>query len=219
MRPLWERYFRDTDGIIYVVNAAESSFSNLHQSRLEFEQMCQNDTLQRRVQCGLPILIFANQLDVAYKEYETSIERANKENFMRGISWNADEEDDFVGGGNQTPSAATAKDADEGPLDVSNRAVDFHDLAKLFGFPQQSLLGEDSMHSLGNITGNVSMFGGSAKSGEGVRAAMGERFFLFILLCTGHAYYSNTSNCLITEHLVAHSKSYHLSRHARHANI
>eukprot|EP00571_Detonula_confervacea_P009230 CAMPEP_0172321822 /NCGR_PEP_ID=MMETSP1058-20130122/44382_1 /TAXON_ID=83371 /ORGANISM="Detonula confervacea, Strain CCMP 353" /LENGTH=414 /DNA_ID=CAMNT_0013037421 /DNA_START=185 /DNA_END=1426 /DNA_ORIENTATION=+ len=98
MRPLWDRYYRDTDAIVYVVNAAEGNFTNLLQSRREFEKMCQHDALQRRVRCGLPILVFANQLDVAYKEYEASMEKANNERNGRGISWNSDEEDDFVGG-------------------------------------------------------------------------------------------------------------------------
>ena len=113
MRPLWERYYRDTDAIIYVVNAAETSITNLYQSRRDFEQMCNSDALQRRVRCGLPILIFANQLDVAYKEYETSMEKANngeRDGNNRCISWNADEEDDFVGG---SPNNNAAKDDDD----------------------------------------------------------------------------------------------------------
>lgn len=150
--------------------------------------MCPNDALQRRVQSGLPILIFANQLDVAYKEYETSIQKSNNERNGRGISWNADEEDDFVGG------MQTVTMEDEGANVVSRRALDFHDLAALFGFPQQSqTLEGDNGISLGNSVqtgmGNVFLFGGSAKSGEGVRAAM--------------------------EYLVAHSKSHHLAKVAR----
>lgn len=187
MRPLWDRYYRDTDAVIYVVNAAETSFSNLLQSRLEFEQMYQHDALRRRVLCGLPIMIFANQLDVAYQEYDASMELANNEKDGRCISWNADEEDDFVGG-NPSPSAK-----EENPRDVSKRAVAFHDLATLFGLPQDPSTSGDTGRP--NIVdgqadlGNVFMFGGSAKSGEGVRAAM--------------------------EHLVASAKSYHLARIAR----
>mmetsp|Transcript_37174 Transcript_37174/g.77860 ORF Transcript_37174/g.77860 Transcript_37174/m.77860 type:complete len:538 (+) Transcript_37174:69-1682(+) len=189
MRPLWERYYRDTDAVIYVVNAAETSLSNLLSSRREFEQMCQNDALSRRVKSGLPILIFANQLDVAYKEYGASMEKANNEKNGRGISWNADEEDDFVGG-----TASLTKNEEDLAGGVSNRVVDFYDLVELFGFPQSPSLGEDSEgHSTDSITsdrlGNVFLFGGSAKSGEGVRAAM--------------------------EYLVAHAKSYHLSRQVR----
>ena len=206
MRPLWDRYYRDTDAIIYVVNAAETSFTNLHQSILEYEKMMQNDAIQRRVHGGLPILILANQLDVTYGEYEASLQRANDEKNGRGISWNEDEEDDFVGGAS---SSSTTKDGDsdksEGgdARDITKRVVDFHDLASLFGFTKRSIISSDDderqnlnsniinnnsmVHSAG--LRNVFLFGGSAKSGEGVRAAM--------------------------EYLVAHAKSYHLARNAR----
>ena len=186
MRPLWERYYRDTDAIIYVVNAAETSISKLHQSRRNFEQMCNNDALQRRVRCGLPILIFANQLDVAYMEYEDSINKANsnssqEKNGQRGISWNADEEDDFVGGGttnSKLPDAKTSNDDNDNDEEssISKRVVDFHDLAALFGFPQHSIssicdeVGGQSIPVAHQ--GNIFLFGGSAKTGEGVRASM-----------------------------------------------
>ena len=184
MRPLWDRYYRDTDAIIYVVNASETSATNLHQSRLSFKQMCQNDALRRRVRCGLLIIVFANQLDVAYAEYDASIEKANNEREGRGISWNEDEEDDFVGG------MATIKvedGNDDGAGDVTKRVVDFHDLVTLFGFTHQKgdINNTTPIAAKGN---NIFLFGGSAKSGEGVRAAM--------------------------EFLVAHAKSYHLARQA-----
>ncbi|KAL9187844.1 hypothetical protein ACHAXT_006222 [Thalassiosira profunda] len=182
MRPLWDRYYRDTDAVIYVVNAADTSFTGLLQSRLAFEDMCQHDTLRRRVLCGLPVLIFANQLDVAYREYDASLELAKNERDGRTISWNAEEEDDFVGG---SPLQQIAMD--EGGAVVSKRAVDFHGLATLFGLlPTSASSGDKSGIA---SSGNVFMFGGSVKSGEGVRAAM--------------------------EHLVARSKTYHLQRLAR----
>lgn len=186
MRPLWERYYRDTDAIIYVVNAAETSISKLHQSRRNFEQMCNNDALQRRVRCGLPILIFANQLDVAYMEYEDSINKANcnssqEKNGQRGISWNADEEDDFVGGettNSKLPDAKTSNDDNDNDEEssISKRVVDFHDLATLFGFPQHSISSISDEVGGQSIPvahqGNIFLFGGSAKTGEGVRASM-----------------------------------------------
>ena len=207
MRPLWERYYRDTDAIIYVVNAAESSLENLHQSRREFEQMCNNDALQRRVRCGLPILIFANQLDVAYLEYADSMDKANgnsssseRNGQSRQISWNADEEDGFVGGNAAAEVAATSReDNKEGDNDtVSKRVVDFHDLATLFGFPKSSISSTSEDGDLDDLIGqcatpvahqgNMFLFGGSAKSGEGVKAAM--------------------------ELLISHAKSYHLGKEA-----
>lgn len=197
MRPLWERYYNDADAIVYVVNAAETSSAKLRQSRCAFERMYENDALHRRIRCGLPVLIFANQLDVAYQEYNDSIERANKHygkegknGQRRGISWNDDEEDSFIGGikGNTID--------DDNPGDhgcISKRVVDFEDLATLFGFPRHSTSEEGTNgHSHVNCAsnrGNIFLFGGSAKSGEGVRAAM--------------------------EYLVAQARSYHLARYSQ----
>ena len=186
MRPLWERYYCDTDAVIYVVNAAETSLSDLLESRRAFERMCRHDVMSRNLSGGLPIMIFANQLDLAYKEYGDSMEKASSEKSGRAISWNAEEEGDFLGG------IGPAGTPEEGG-GVSNRVVDFHDLVELFGLSRSPFLGDgDGQHIGGKIPatlGNVFLFGGSAKSGEGVRAAM--------------------------ECLVAHAKSYHLARQAR----
>jgi GTPase SAR1 family protein len=158
MRPLWERYYRDADAIVYVVNCADTSLDNLEKSRSEFEQLCQNDVIQRHCRAGLPILIFANQIDLAYREYgdATGVGNVNGSGAMNGggkreVSWNADEEDNFVGGGNKVSA----------PLEENGtRALEFDDLAAFFG-----------LHNNESNT-NMFLFGGSAKSGEGVRASM-----------------------------------------------
>mmetsp|Transcript_514 Transcript_514/g.1043 ORF Transcript_514/g.1043 Transcript_514/m.1043 type:complete len:534 (+) Transcript_514:208-1809(+) len=193
MRPLWERYYRDTDAIIYVVNAAETSLSNLNESRVEFEEMITNEALAAS---GLPILIFANQLDVTYKEYGASLEKAvqdKKVKYGRGISWNADDEDDFVGSGTSTKTIPLTDDEEEeedgGAGDITKRVVDFDDLVRLFGFSHMLPPSLANNGNNGGQMGNVFLFGGSAKSGEGVRAAM--------------------------EYLVAQAKNYHLARNAR----
>jgi GTPase SAR1 family protein len=170
MRPLWERYYRDADAIVYVVNCADTSFDNLEKSRFEFEQLCQNDVVRRHCRAGLPILIFANQIDLAYREYGDASGGINGNGTMTGggrreVSWNADEEDNFVGGGNK----------DSTPIEENGtRALEFDDLAALFG-----------LHNNESNT-NVFLFGGSAKTGEGVRASM--------------------------EVLTAHAKRYHFGR-------
>ncbi len=174
MRPLWERYYRDTDAIVYVVNCADTSFDNLEKSRSEFEQLCENEVIERHCRAGLPIMIFANQIDVAYREYGNITDSSNAKNggTNHEVSWNADEEDNFVGGGNKSAS----------PLEDENddtRALEFHDLATLFGLHDNE----------NNSNNNMFLFGGSAKSGEGVRASM--------------------------EVLVAHAKRYNLARQAR----
>ena len=187
MRPMWERYYRDADAIIYVVDAAESSFARLRRSRHEFERMCQDDAVRERARTGLPIMVFANRLDVAYAEYRAGMEMANRGREGHEVdggkgdgslrtSWNLDEEGDFVGGVRTRRKSAMGDDVDDdvgsGIADamISRRVVDFDDLAALFGFPRPG-------RGLGNCVaaadrGNVFLFGGSAKSGEGVRAAM-----------------------------------------------
>ncbi|KAL3807481.1 hypothetical protein ACHAXA_011077 [Cyclostephanos tholiformis] len=198
MRPMWERYYQDADAIIYVVDGAETSFSKLYQSRLAFERMCQNEAVRERARSGLPVMVFVNRLDAAYAEYEAGMEMAmgsrkddnddvegGTRNGLRS-SWNLDEEDDFVGGaGTRLRPTEDGKNSDADAM-ITSRVVDFEDLVALFGFPRP---GRD----LRNCTaaadrGNLFLFGGSAKSGEGVRAAM--------------------------EYLVAHAKSYHLAMNA-----
>ncbi|KAL7498577.1 hypothetical protein ACHAWT_010112 [Skeletonema menzelii] len=178
MRPLWERYYRDADAIVYVVNCADTSFDNLEKSRSEFEQLCQNDVIERHCRAGLPIMIFANQIDLAYREYGDAADSVAKNGGAnREVSWNADEEDNFVGGGNKGAS----------PLeDNDTRALEFHDLAALFGLHKNV---SSSSSSTSHHERVLFLFGGSAKSGEGVRASM--------------------------EVLTAHAKRYNLARQAR----
>ena len=190
MRPMWERYYHDADAIVYVIDAAETSFERLHRSRLAFERMFQNDAVRARARSGLPIMVFANRLDVAYAEYGAGMEMSMKRGSgrrrngedgggkrvvgLRGMSWHLEEEDDFVGGGvmGGTSTRKSSANGDDDDMDamISRRVVDFEDMAALFGFPRPG-------RGLGNCTaasdrGNVFLFGGSAKSGEGVRVAM-----------------------------------------------
>ncbi len=169
MRPLWDRYYRDADAIVYVVNCADTSLENLEKSKKEFEQLCRNDVIERHCRAGLPILIFANQIDLAYREFEDATDGNVKNGSgKREDSWNADEEDIFVGGGNQGSGLSEEN---------GTRALEFHDLAAFFGV-------QNNEHN-----SNIFLFGGSAKSGEGVRASM--------------------------EVLTAHAKRYNLGRQAR----
>lgn len=200
MRPLWDRYYDDTDAIIYVVDGAETSFTKLQQSRAEFERICQNDIVCRRSRdLGLPIMIFVNRLDVAYSEYDAGVAYAEYGNASKEIAKfkrraSLEKKVDFVNGTHLLPNNLAMKnsnkfnDNDDDDDDcnvtmVSKRVVDFDDLAVLFGFPRVG-------RSLGSTIpspdrGNIFLFGGSAKSGEGVRAAM--------------------------EYLVAHARTYNLT--------
>lgn len=195
MRPLWERYYRDTDAIIYVIDSSDSSLDNIQQSRNEFIKLCQNDVLKRRLERGLPVMIFANSLDVAYGEYDKAVKKANEVDQKRQVSWNSDEEDAFVGGSQQQTSTET-NDED----DVSNRALDFCDLLRLFGMASSQVISGNgngihigipskAAQCNGTTRNNMFLFGGSAKSGEGVKCAM--------------------------EYLVAQAKNHHLATNSQ----
>ena len=186
MRPLWERYYRDTDAMIYVVNASDDSLENVRQSKKEFVSFCQNEVISKRLKQGLPLLIFANQLDVAYGEYNNAVEKANEVDRKRQVSWNSEEEDAFVGNGQQI---RTVEEKIEEEDDISNRVLDYCDLLRLFGITSSRVVDEtgdnrtlrvtdnaaqcnESSVSSKLIRDNVFLFGGSAKSGEGVKSAI-----------------------------------------------
>ena len=189
MRPLWERYYRDTDAIIYVIDASDDSLENVQQSRKEFVSFCQNPVIQNRLERGLPLLIFANKLDLAYGEYDRAVEKANEVDRKRQVSWNSEEEDAFVGNMSQLQTVEEKTDEED---DISKRALDFYDLLRLFGItPSQEGIGDEDNNNItigisdnaaqcnGNNSNptssrdnNVFLFGGSAKSGEGVKSAI-----------------------------------------------
>ena len=186
MRPLWERYYRDTDAIVYVIDSSDDNFNNIQQSRDEFIKLCENEVLKKRLERGLPLMIWANGLDLAYAEYDRAVEKANEADRKRQVSWNSDEEDAFVGG-TQQESKSSEKANDEDC--VSERALDFGDLLRLFGMRSSQVLDAngskisvDTFDNFAQCNGNnhnsmytkdnIFLFGGSAKSGEGVKSAM-----------------------------------------------
>lgn len=57
MRTMWDIYYMNTDGIIYVIDS--NDIDNLEESKNQFYKLLQNDTLKNAV-----ILIFANKQDI-----------------------------------------------------------------------------------------------------------------------------------------------------------
>lgn len=64
MRPLWERYYADTDAIVFVVDIT-SSPSKMDEARKIFHSLKKNEQL-----AGVPILVFANKVDT-FAHYDT----------------------------------------------------------------------------------------------------------------------------------------------------
>jgi hypothetical protein len=130
-------------------------------------------------------MIFANRLDVAYGEYDRAVEKANKIDQGRQVSWNSDEEDAFVGVNEQQP---TLDEKEDDEASVSSRAIDFCDLLRLFEMTSSQIIDGSKITTIGvsnndaqciddscnpiHTRGNIFLFGGSAKTGEGVKSAM-----------------------------------------------
>jgi hypothetical protein len=132
-------------------------------------------------------MICANRLDVAYGEYDRAVEKANKIDRGRQVSWNSDEEDAFVGVNDQQQ---TSDEKEDDEASVSSRAIDFCDLLRLFEMTSSQFIdgngskittigvsnndaqcNNDSCNPI-HTRGNIFLFGGSAKTGEGVKSAM-----------------------------------------------
>ena len=57
IRPLWRHYYNSTDGIIYVVDSADTD--RIQESSLELEKVLKEPMLN-----GIPLLVFANKQDL-----------------------------------------------------------------------------------------------------------------------------------------------------------
>jgi len=58
LRTIWDKYYRDAHGVIYVVDSADSK--RLDECKKELEVVCANKELE-----GAPVLIVANKQDLA----------------------------------------------------------------------------------------------------------------------------------------------------------
>ncbi len=57
MRTIWERYYSEANGVIFVVDAADPA--RLQEARVAYEQVCASPML-----ANVPIMIFANKQDI-----------------------------------------------------------------------------------------------------------------------------------------------------------
>ncbi len=56
MRKIWKQHFMNINGIVYVVDTADSA--RFEESRKEFEEILQSEELK-----NIPIVIFGNKID------------------------------------------------------------------------------------------------------------------------------------------------------------
>ena len=57
MRAIWERYYREAQGVVFVVDAADPA--RLHEAKAAYDAACSSPALQ-----DVPIMIFANKQDI-----------------------------------------------------------------------------------------------------------------------------------------------------------
>lgn len=133
MRPLWERYYNDVHGIVFVIDVSPTcEVAKLMEARAFYRCMRDDEHLE-----NVPVIIFANKMD-----------RRNAEDFGS----------DFE---------------DENDTSLILGDTSLLDIAELFLSPPKGSSHRDLLSHL-DVTGYsemVSFFAGSAKSGEGVKAA------------------------------------------------
>lgn len=150
MRNLWERYYNDIQGIIFVVDVSQhASVAKLMESRAFYRCMLDDESLK-----NVPILIFANKAD----------DRTDRD----GVS-NLSQNGNAVGSINDGDSVNTGR-SDDDANSVGNDGgllgdTSLLDIAELFLSPPR---GSPSSNADFN---NVALFVGSAKTGEGVKPA------------------------------------------------
>ena len=152
MRPLWERYYGDVDGIVYVVDIGkECPVSKLMESRALYNCMRDEEGTE-----GIPILIFGNEKESVGQEEE------DEDGNTSSSSHRIPQQDEAMP---TTRSDASAVVGDTSLLDIT----------ALFLSPPRGLSGVQQHHHHSTmqcgLQENVAFFAGSAKTGEGVRAA------------------------------------------------
>mmetsp|Transcript_47747 Transcript_47747/g.144382 ORF Transcript_47747/g.144382 Transcript_47747/m.144382 type:complete len:180 (-) Transcript_47747:212-751(-) len=160
MRPLWDRYLGDIDAVIFVVDASPlSNRSKLEEAIGAFQSVLKKvrkeekrSDLAAPLEANVPVLIFANKSDV---EYEDVLE-AHKQNMNNMCRDPSQEDDDEI-------SEPLKINLDE--LSTMFRAG-HKEVPKCTG----SMIGS-GLSSGEAFNDSVVLCKGSAKTGEGVRAA------------------------------------------------
>lgn len=68
VRPLWRSYTRATDGMVFVVDSADSE--RMEEARVELARVCRT-----REATGVPLLVIANKQDLPHARSAVNIER------------------------------------------------------------------------------------------------------------------------------------------------
>ena len=154
MRPLWDRYYSEVDAVIFVVDARTvggagggGGISRLEETVEAFDTVRDQDVLD-----GVPLMVFANKVD---RGEGGRLVSDDDDRYQQQRQQQRQQEED---GGDSNDAAAAANNDRFHPskldLDVLSNALN------LYGHPTKSL--DNDM---------IVMTAGSARTGEGVRAA------------------------------------------------
>lgn len=178
MRPLWERYYSDCDGLIFVVEASMFYFiveeqsnkevlspsfppsdileKRLHETKRELNKILQEESLR-----GIPILIFVNKLDEVLSQHQKYVHREEEE-FDQ--FW----EDELYECVMQRLELYSV-------VSCSSRSVDIDKNKMVVNSDKPGvdhITEEGSPNRRHICTSQIEVFVGSAKTGQGVRVAM-----------------------------------------------
>mmetsp|Transcript_25239 Transcript_25239/g.29213 ORF Transcript_25239/g.29213 Transcript_25239/m.29213 type:complete len:520 (+) Transcript_25239:38-1597(+) len=166
MRVLWERYYKDIHGIVFVIDvSSKSHVSKLMEARAFYRCMLDDESLQ-----SVPILIFANKIDDRLDEssdenyYYPHHSNGNlNSQFSKSSTGQEDKDDNDIGDG----------DSNDDNDEISSSILgdtSLLDIAELFLSSPRG-----SSTSVAENTQQhqqpMAMFAGSAKTGFGVRIA------------------------------------------------
>lgn len=179
MRPLWERYYNDCDGLVFVVEASMfyqngeieevstedssskfvTTISRLHETKDELNKILQDECLR-----DVPILIFVNKLDQVLSRDQQC--QGHEEEDLNEF-W----EDDLCECVMQRLGLCTIVSNADGSSSKANG-----EKVVVVNGDRNSLeqLEEGSLNVAGRPAhpGGIEVFVGSAKTGQGVRVAM-----------------------------------------------
>jgi GTPase SAR1 family protein len=178
MRPLWERYYNDCDGLIFVVESSmfyfkvedqsnsqglsstSSPSSDLFEKRLNETKRELSKILQEESLRGVPIMIFVNKLDEVLTQHQKYVQ-SEEEEFDQ--FW----EDELYECVMQRLELSTLLSCSSRCDDVRKSKLMNGDVAY-----DNHIAEETSPNRRIIFSSQVEVFAGSAKTGQGVKVAM-----------------------------------------------
>ena len=91
LRVLWKHYFPNTDGLIYIVDSADTS--RIEESKQELFRLLEDEDLR-----GIPVLVFANKLDLGINSVNSVADKMGLRD-IKGREWHIQGASALLGNG------------------------------------------------------------------------------------------------------------------------